>query len=83
MVSSVTATTIAQTATTLKEQFMAKTINIDTYKSSVASQVTSQIEGNESFKDIANEDAIDTIYAVISHAKTSTAETPDENTRRR
>jgi hypothetical protein len=75
MVASVTANTLAQTATTLKEQFMAKTIDLATYKSSVTSQVASQVTGNETFKQIQNADAIDTVYAVISHAKTATAET--------
>jgi hypothetical protein len=49
-----------------------------TYQSSVTTQIVSQVADNETFKDVANADAIDTIYAIISHAKTSTAETPDE-----
>ena len=74
----VAANTLSQTASTLKEQFMAKSIDLATYQSSVTSQVASQVAGNETFKQIANADAIDTIYAVISHAKTSTADTPNE-----
>ena len=57
---------------------MAKTIDLATYQSSVASQVTSQVAGNETFKEIANADAVDTVYAVISHAKTSTTDTPND-----
>lgn len=74
----IAATTLATTATALKEQFMAKSIDLATYQSSVTNQVASAVANNETFKDIANADAIDTIYAVISHAKTSTADTPDE-----
>jgi len=72
------ASQLATTATTLKEQFMAKTIDLATYQSSVTTQIVSQVADNETFKDVANADAIDTVYAVISHAKTSTADTPDD-----
>ena len=74
----VSANTLAVTASTLKEQFMAKSIDLTTYQSSVTNQVASAVTNNETFKDIANTDAFDTIYAVISHAKTSTADTPDD-----
>jgi len=78
MVASVTANTLAQTASTLKDQFMAKSIDLATYQSSVTNQVASQVAENASFKEIQNADAVDTVYAVISHAKTSTADTPDD-----